>query len=265
MRTRKREEEKESMSNQKTSAFVIGGVIVIGTLYLSLGGGIEYGVTDVRDVNRDELFAKGYQLLEDSEAWPVELDDQGTVRVASTLDVYPVRTIRYDIEVEADFEAAVAYVKDETYSGEGRRELEDQDKWELTLYQRDWKHGPYEWVRRSVHIAPPPGGDRDAVVLYMEDRPDPKTYVVAFQSVESLEGKPWPEVEDAIRFMVYPSIYKVEETAPGKVRIRKVEGVDPRGAMSPLLNNHIISKLFFRRFMFEQAKSMRDILARAKS
>jgi hypothetical protein len=116
-----------------------------------------------------------------------------------------------------------------------------------------------------VHLAPPPGGNRDAVVLYFEDRPDPKTYRIAFQSVETLDGKPWPEVEDAVRFKVLPSLYKVEEIAPGKVRIRKVEAVDPRGAMSKLMNNYVISFFFFRNYMFEQAQEMRAGLAAAGS
>ena len=77
-------------------------------------------------------------------------------------------------------------------------------------------------------------------------------------------GEGFPEVEDAVRFKVLPSIYKVEEIAPGRIRIRKVEAVDPRGSMSPLMNNYIISLVFFRNYMFEQAKAMRDTLAGAQ-
>jgi hypothetical protein len=99
--------------------------------------------------------------------------------------------------------------------------------------------------------------------MYFEDRPDPKTYRIAFQSVETIDGKAFPEVEDAVRFKVLPSIYKVEETAPGRVRIRKIEAVDPRGSMSTLMNNYFISKLFFRNYMFDQAKAMRDALRAA--
>src|SRR5215470_7250108 len=96
--------------------------------------------------------------------------------------------------------------------------------------------------------------------MYFEDRPDPKTYRIAFQSVETIDGKAFPEVEGAVRFKVLPSIYKVEETAPGKVRIRKIEAVDPRGSMSALMNNYFISKFFFRNYMFDQAKAMRTTL-----
>ena len=96
--------------------------------------------------------------------------------------------------------------------------------------------------------------------MYFEDRPDPKTYRIAFQSIETIEGEEFPEVEGAVRFKVLPSLYKVQEIAPGKVRIRKVEGVDPRGAMSTLMNNYFISILFFRNYMFEQAKDMREAL-----
>ena len=115
--------------------------------------------------------------------------------------------------------------------------------------------------RRSVHLAPPPGADRDAVVMYFEDRPAPNVYRVAFQSVETINGEAFPEVEGAVRFKVLPSIYKIVETSPGKVLVRKVEAVDPRGAMSSLMNNHCISLLFFRRFMFEQAQAMQMMLA----
>ena len=115
---------------------------------------------------------------------------------------------------------------------------------------------PSEWVRRSVHLAPPPGGNRDAVVLYVEGRPDPRTYMLGFQSVETIEGNEFVK-EDAVRFKVMPSLYKLQELPSGKIRVRKIETVDPRGAMSPLLNNLIISKVFFRNYMFEQAKEMR--------
>jgi hypothetical protein len=115
---------------------------------------------------------------------------------------------------------------------------------------------PTQWVRRSVHISPPPGANRDAVVLYVESRPDPKTYLIGFQSVETIEGKEFVK-EDAVRFKVMPSLYKVETLPSGKLRVRKIETVDPRGALSPLMNNLIISKVFFRNYMFEQAKEMR--------
>jgi len=58
-------------------------------------------------------------------------------------------------------------------------------------------------------------------------------------------------------------IDKVEEIAQGRVRIQKVEAVDPRGAMSPLMNNYVISLVFFRNYMFEQAKALRDTLVLA--
>ncbi len=141
--------------------------------------------------------------------------------------------------------------------------MPDLKKYEVTLYQKDRDERPYEWVRRSVHISPPPGGNRDAVVMYFEDRPDPKTYRIVFQSVETIEGKGFPEVEGAVRFKVMPSIYKVEETAPGRIRVRKVEGVDPRGALSSAMNNYFISLMFFRNYMFEQAKEMRATLGAA--
>ena len=94
--------------------------------------------------------------------------------------------------------------------------------------------------------------------------PLPPEPIADDQSVETIEGKDFPEVEDAVRFKVLPSIYKVEEIAPGRVRVRKVEAVDPRGAMSTLMNNYFISLWFFRSYMFEQAKEMRANLGVAK-
>jgi hypothetical protein len=246
------------MTNHKKAAIAVGAAAVAVVAYLALAGGIEYPDTDTREIDRDQLFRQTEALLEESEAWPTELSD-GSVAVASSLEPYPVRTVRYSIEVDGDLEKAIELVKDENYSGPTRRHK--QDKYEDTLFERDNADGPYEWVRRSVHIAPPPGGNRDAVVMYFEDRPDPKTYRIAFQSVETIEGEDFPEIEDAVRFKVLPSMYKVEEISPGRIRVRKVEAVDPRGSMSPLMNNYVISLVFFRNYMFEQAKALRDTLA----
>jgi hypothetical protein len=244
---------------KKKAGIVLGGLVVVVLWFVFLAGGVDYPDTDVRDVQRDQLFRQTEQLLEESEAWPPDLTDEAVI-VASSLEPNPVRTVRYSVEVDADLETVVAYVKDENYSGPGRRDKPAKDKYEVTLYQKDKDGVPHEWVRRSVHIAPPPGGNRDAVVVYFEDRPDPKTYRIAFQSVESLDGEAFPEVEDAVRFKVLPSIYKVEEISPGRVRVRKVEAVDPRGSMSTLMNNYFISLFFFRNYMFEQAKDMRQAL-----
>ncbi len=246
----------------KKAGIVLGAVVLFLVWFIFLAGGTEYTDLDVRDLDRAKLLAETEQLLAESEAWPPDLTDESVI-VASSLDVNPVRTVRYSVEVDTDFERAVKYVQNENYSGKTRRVLAGKDKYEDTLYQVDRDGKPYEWVRRSVHIAPKPGGNRDAVVMYFEDRPDPRTYRIAFQSVETIDGKEWPEVEDAVRFKVLPSIYKVEEIAPGRVRIRKVEAVDPRGSMSTLMNNYFISLFFFRDYMFEQAKDMRDTLRKA--
>jgi len=240
---------------------VLGGV-VLGVLWIVfLAGAATYPDKDVRDLDRDRLFQQTEQLLRESDAWPADRTDRA-VTVASSLVPYPVRAVRYSVEVDADMEKVIDYVRDENYCGKTRREK--KDKYEETLYEQDRDGMPYEWVRRSVHIAPPPGGNRDAVVMYFEDRPDPKTYRIAFESVETIDGKAFPAVEKAVRFKVLPSIYKVEETAPGKVRIRKVEAVDPRGSMSTLMNNYFLSLFFFRSYMFDQAKTMRDTLNGAR-
>lgn len=241
----------------KKAAIVLGGVVAILLFLIFLAGGEAYPDTDTSELDRQELFRITERLLEESEAWPAQLTAE-SVSVSSSLDPYPVRTVRYEVEVDADLEKVIEYVKDENYSGRERRQK--ADKYEDTLYQKDGEDGPYEWVRRSVHIAPPPGGNRDAVVMYFEDRPDPRTYRIAFQSIETIDGAEFAEVEDAVRFKVLPSMYKVEETAPGRVRIRKVEAVDPRGSMSALMNNYFISLFFFRNYMFEQAQEMRAAL-----
>ena len=245
------------MGRKRSVMLVLGAIVVAALWFVFLAGGVDYPDTDVRNVDRDRLFVQTEQLLKDSDAWPADLTDRSVV-VSSSLKPYPVRTIRYTVEVQAPFEKVVEYVRNENYSGKTRRQK--ADKYEDTLYEKDEPGGPHEWVRRSVHIAPKPGGNRDAVVIYFEDRPDPKTYRIACQSVESMDGKPWPPVEDAVRFKVLPSMYKVEETAPGRVRIRKVEAVDPRGSMSALMNNYVLSLVFFRSYMFDQAKAMRAAL-----
>ncbi len=250
------------MSSMRIAIVSFGGLVLFALWFVFLAGATVYPDTDVADVDRDRLFLKTEQLLRDSESWPADLTDKG-VMVASSLEPYPVRAVRYSVEVETDMEKAIKYVKDENYSGKTRREK--PNKYEDTLYEKDNDGRPYEWVRRSVHIAPAPAGNRDAVVIYCEDRPDPKTYRIAFQSVETINGKAFPAVEGAVRFKVLPSIYKVEEIAPGRVRIRKVEAVDPRGSMSRLMNNYLISKMFFRDYMFEQAKEMRRILSSGHS
>jgi hypothetical protein len=243
------------MTMNTTAGIVLGGVVLVLLFLIFLAGNAEYPDTDSADIDRDQLFRTTEQLLKESEDWPAELT-AGSVVVASSLDPYPVRTVVFTVDVDADIEKVIEYVKEENYSGPGRTDKPDKDKYEVMLYQKDNAQGPTEWVRRSVHLSPPPGGDRDAVVMYFEDRPDPKTYRIAFQSIETIDGKGVPEVEGAVRFKVLASMYKVEETAPGKVRIRKVEAVDPKGSMSTLMNNHVLSRVFFRSYMFEQAKEM---------
>jgi hypothetical protein len=252
------------MTLQKLAAIVLCAVVSSALYFVFLAGGKnDYPDTDTSQLDGNELFRIAEKLLEDSEAWPAELSADGVV-VSSSLEPYAARAVRYSVEVDADFEEVIEYVKDENYSGPGRRDKPDKDKYEVTLYQKDRDGRPYEWVRRSVHISPPPGGNRDAVVMYFEDRPDPKTYRIAFQSVETIEGEDFPEVEGAVRFKVLPSIYKVEEMAPGRILVRKVEGVDPRGALSSAMNNYFISLLFFRDYMFEQAVEMRATLGAAQ-
>lgn len=218
-----------------------------------------YPPVELDEIDRDALRLQGERLLEEAAAWPAELTDEGIV-VATSLGQFPTRTVYYSVDVAVDFERAVDYVKDLCDCGETRRESED--KIEETLYDKDRGGVRHEWVRRSFHISPWPGWHRDAIVLYCQDRPEPDTYRVAFRSVDSIDGRPVPLYrENATRFMVNPAIFRVDETAPGRVRIRKLEAVDPRGSISPLLNNHVSSRFFFRKYMLDEARDMRDALA----
>src|SRR5262249_43870346 len=145
----------EDMRTMKMVALVLGVVVVAALWFVFLAGSASYPDTDARSVDRDRLFARTEQLLADSETWPVELTEPGIV-LATSLAPYPVRTVRYAVEFDGDLEQAIAYVKDENYSGKGRREKKDKNKWEETLYEKDDTAGrPVDWVRRSVHIAPP--------------------------------------------------------------------------------------------------------------
>ena len=240
-----------------TIAIVVGSILLIAVIARFLTTPTQYPEIDLAEIDREQLFARGEQLLKDSEAWPADLTD-GSVVLASSLEPYAVRTVRYQIDVEADFDKVVEYVRGLSYCPEKIRHT--KDKIEEMLYEKSTGAASHEWIRRSVHVSPPPGSNRDAVVAYFEERPDPRTYRVAFRSVDSMDGNAIPTYEGASRFMVNPAIYKVEETAPGKARIVKVEAVDPRGAVGPLLNNHFISLFFFRRYMFDEAKKMRDAL-----
>ena len=228
--------------------------------FIFLAGQVDYPDTDTSEIDRDQLFRTTEQLLKESEEWPADLTAD-SVTVASSLEPYPVRTVMYAVEVDAPLEKAIEYVRGLNYSGPGRTDRPEKDKYEVVLHQKDNAGHPYEWVRRSVHISPPPGGNRDAVVVYFEDRPDPKTYRTAFQSVETISGKDFPEVDDAVRFKVLPSMYKVEEKASGRILIRKVEAVDPKGVMSTPMNNCCISRFFFRSYMFDEAKEMQATLS----
>ena len=240
-----------------TVAIVVGVILLIAIVARFVTTPTEYPTIDLTEIDRDQLFQRGEQLLKDSEAWSTDLTDDSVV-LASSLEPFAVRTVRYQVDVEAGFDDVVAYVRRLSYCPEKRRET--KDKIEEMLYEKSTGVASREWIRRSVHISPPPGKNRDAVVVYFEERPDPKTYRVAFRSVDSINGDSIPAFEGAARFMVNPAIYKGEETAPGKARIVKVEAVDPRGSVGPLLNNHLVSLLFFRRYMFDEAKAMRDAL-----
>jgi hypothetical protein len=242
--------------NWTSIALLVGAAILIAMIALFLTTPTKYPEVDLAEIDRDQLFAQGERLLQAAESWPTDLSAP-SVALATSLEPFAVRTVRYQVDVDASLEKVIAYVKNMNYCGRTTRE--SKDKFEETLYDNS-AGADHEWIRRSVHISPPPGKNRDAVVVYFEDRPDSKTYRVGFRSVDSIDGKYIPPVEGAGRFMVNPALYKVEEIAPGKVRIRKIEAVDPQGSVGPLLNNYFISLMFFRNYMFDEAKAMRDAL-----
>ena len=241
-----------------TIAIVAGAIVLIAAITRALTRPNEYPEVDLTEIDREELFQAVEKLLKDSESWSTDMTDRSVV-LASSLEPYAVRAVRYQVDVEADFEQVIAYVRGLSYCPVQRRESED--KIEEMLYEKSTGSTSHEWIRRSVHVSPPPGKNRDAVVVYFEERPAPNTYRVAFRSVDSIDGKPIPPFEGATRFQVNPAIYLAEETAPGRARIIKVEAVDPRGSVGSLLNNYFISLFFFRRYIFDEAKAMRDALA----
>jgi hypothetical protein len=243
--------------NPMTIVFVVGGILLIGAVARFLTRSTVYPQLDLAEIDRDRLFSDGEQLLKDSEAWPTQLED-GSVALASSLEPFVVRTVRYRVEVDADFERAVDHVKNMCYCGPTTRE--SKDKFEETLYEGNAGASDHEWIRRSVHVSPPPGSNRDAVVAYFQDRPGPRSYRIGFRSVDSIDGKAIATHQGASRFMVNPALYRVEETTPGRVCISKIEAVDPQGLVSPLMNNYFISLAFFRKYMFDEAKAMRDDL-----
>ena len=243
----------------------MGALVLVGTVLLiglaigvrKLLTSVDYPKVALEEIDREALFAEGEALLKRSESWPVEMREEAAT-LSSSLEPYPVRTVRYDVEVDADFEDVVAYVRRLSYCPQKR--LETADKIEEMLYDKSTGETSHEWIRRSVHVSPPPGRNRDAVVGYFEKRPDAKTYIVAFRSVDAMDGRPIEPWENSTRFTVHPAIYSVSETRPGHARIIKIEGVDPQGLVSPFLNNYFISVFFFRKYMFEEAKNMRDAL-----
>lgn len=253
-------ERRENMTIRWAAASAVGAMVLFAIYFIFLAGQVDYPDTDTSEIDRDQLFRTTEKLLKESEKWPADLTAD-SVTVASSLEPYPVRTVVYAVEVDAPLEKAIEHIRSLNYSGPGRTDRPEKDKYEVVLHQQDKDGRPYEWVRRSVHLSPPPGGNRDAVVVYFEDRPDPKTYRTAFQSIETIAGEDFPEVDGAVRFKVLPSMYKVEERAPGKVLIRKVEAVDPKGAMSNAMNNCCISRLFFRNYMFDEAREMQATLS----
>lgn len=241
--------------NWITLVVAVGGMLSIAAVTRYLTKANEYPPIDLAEIDRDRLFEAGERLLRDSESWPVEWTNQAAL-LSSSLEPFPVRAVRYQVDVGADFDDVIAYVRGLSRSPVQRRET--VGKIEEMLYEKSTGSTSREWIRRSVHLSGPPSGNRDAVVAYFEDRPDAKTFRIVFRSVDSVDGEALPPFEGATRFMVHPSIYNVEETAPGRARIIKIEAMDPRGWVSGPLNNYFVSLVFFRRYMFEEARAMRD-------
>ncbi|MCH2187653.1 hypothetical protein MK280_17505 [Myxococcota bacterium] len=239
-------------------------LIALGFLWIArfLTRPNRYPTRDLSQIDREELHAKGERLLSQAKTWPEELSASG-VSVASSCTPYTVRTVVYRVEAEGSFETAVQYVKDLSDCVVPRREK--PDKIEETLYDRDRGGTQHEWIRRSVHVAPPPGSNRDAVVFYCESRPNEETYTIAFESVYRMDGQNIEPHEGASRFHVNPAYFKVEKLGPNGVIVRKIEAVDPCGRVSSVVNNYFISLAFLLKYMFDEAKTMHSRFASQRS
>src|SRR5262249_38717605 len=101
-------------TTMKRTAVAIALLLIVVLWFVFLAGQASYPDTDARNVDRDRLFRQTEQLLAESEAWPAALTETGIV-LATSLAPYPVRTVRYSVDVDGDFEKAVAYVKNENY------------------------------------------------------------------------------------------------------------------------------------------------------
>lgn len=244
-----------------TTTSIILTILLVGFaywLFRALTRPNQYPPLDLEKIDREGLRAKGQRLLAEAESWPIQLEAEG-VSVASSCEPYAVRTVQYRVECKADFEKTVAYVKKLSDCEVPR--LEKPGKIEETLYDHNRGQARHEWVRRSVHVAPPPGSTRDAVVFYIEDRPTEDTYTIAFQSVDRMGGKAIEPHEGASRFQVNPAYYQVQKQGNDRVVVHKIEAVDPCGMVSSWLNNYFISVFFFRKYMFDEAQTMRDKLS----
>lgn len=243
-----------------TTTLLLGALalVAIAVLVRVLTRPAVYPPVDLADIDRAALLERMLRVLDSSESWRVSRRD-GDVTASSSTEPAPVRAVRYQVLVDTDFERAVEYVKGMCDCGETM--IRKPDKIEETVYDKNRGGEGHEWIRRSVHISPPPAGSRDAVVLYFEERPAPRLYRIGFRSVDTIDGRPIEPWEGAARFTVHEAIYQVDEIAPGRVRIRKVEPVDPQGMVSPLLNDWFVSLFFFEKYMFEEAKAMRAALA----
>ena len=244
-----------------TANSIILTILVAGFtywLFRTLTRPNQYSPVDLEQIDRDELRKKGQRLLAQSESWPIQLKAEG-VSVSSSCEPYVVRAVRYRVECRADFESTVAYVKKLSDCEVPR--LEKPGKIEETLYDHNRGQARHEWVRRSVHVSPPPGSNRDAVVFYTEDRPTEDTYTIAFQSVDRMAGQSIEPHEGTSRFQVKPAYYQIQKQGEDRVVVDKIEAVDPCGMVSSWLNNYFISVFFFRKYMFDEAQTMRANLS----
>ena len=71
-----------------TGFLVAAGILLIAVITRYLTKPNEYPAIDLADIDRDQLFADGERLLQDSESWSTELSDR-SVTLASSLDPFP--------------------------------------------------------------------------------------------------------------------------------------------------------------------------------
>ena len=116
----------------KKVAIAAGGLVLVLLFLIFLSGSQEYADTDVRELDRAQLFHQTEKLLEEADQWPAELSTD-SVSVASSLEPYPVRTVRYTVDTRGRVDELEVLSADpgKTFEATVRKAI------------RRWRHEPY--------------------------------------------------------------------------------------------------------------------------